>query len=308
MKFCIDNDLLINLGSISQIIRFGKKYTNRNVSLRINPDCGVGHHHGVITGCEHSKFGIYFDQIDEALKACNEYKLRVIGFHAHIGSGILDLEKYKELMDILLPLAMKIKGLEFVDFGGGLGIPYTENEKQLPIKEFGKMVSEKFSKFCKDYGNDLMLYIEPGRYLVAESGALLITVNNIKRTRAHKFIGTDSGFNHLIRPMAYGSYHPVENISNINGKKEKVVVAGNLCESGDLFTRDSDGPQDREIAEIREGDILAIKIAGAYGYAMSSNYNMRERTAEVLIKENGEIKLIRRRETYDDMLRTQLEV
>ncbi len=302
MKLAIEKGIMVNCDSLSQLERYGKLNPHSEVSIRINPDVGAGHHGHVITGGPDSKFGIYYDKLPEIKSIAKKYNLKIIGVHQHIGSGILEKEKFIMAMDMLLKTAKQIKGLEFIDFGGGLGIPYKPEQERLDINALGKKITETFSAFCREYGKELMLYIEPGRYPVAEAGFLLCTVNTLKETPKHKFAGVDTGFNHLVRPAMYGSYHNIINASNAeSAKKQKIAIAGNICESGDVFTRDENGIVDREMPEIKEGDVLAILNAGAYGYSMSSNYNARQRPAEVLV--NGkETRLIRKMETFEHMM------
>lgn len=303
MKFVIGKNVLINIDSLSQLERYGKLNPNSKISVRINPDVGAGHHEHCITGGPESKFGIYFDKTEEIRRIAEKYKLKIIGLHQHIGSGILDSEKYLFAMKVLLKTAANFKDLEFIDFGGGIGIPYKPNEKPIDFKKFGEEAAKLFKEFCKSYGKELILCFEPGRFLVAESGTLLCKVNTIKETPNHKFVGVDTGFNHLMRPMAYGSYHEIAVANCVNSEeKEPVAVAGNLCESGDVFTRDEDGIVDRELPKIKEGDVIAILNAGAYGYSMSSNYNMRLRPREVIAK-NGEARIVREAEKFEDLLR-----
>lgn len=304
MNYCIDNDVMVNIGSLSQMEKYGKLNPNSKVSVRINPDVGAGHHDHCITGGPDSKFGIYFDKVEEIKRLAEKYNFSIAGIHEHIGSGILETGKFIEAMNVLLNVAKGFDNLEFVDFGGGIGVPYKPNERPLDIKEFGSKVAELFEEFCRDYGRELTLAIEPGRYPVAESGYLLTVVNNIKETPKHRFVGTDTGFNHLVRPMMYGSYHEIINATNVEGEKESVVVAGNICESGDVFTRDEHGIADRKISRINGGDVLAICNAGAYGFSMSSNYNSRPRPAEVLVKD-GRSRIIRKRETLEELAKGQ---
>jgi diaminopimelate decarboxylase len=304
MRYCIEKNVMVNLGSLSQLEKYGKLNPNSKISVRINPDVGAGYHDHCITGGPDSKFGIYFDKVEEIKKLAEKYNLTIAGIHEHIGSGILETGKFLEAMEVLLKVARSFDNLEFVDFGGGLGVPYRPEERPLDIEEFGSKVSELFENFCRDYGNELTLAIEPGRYLVAESGYLLTVVNNIKETPKHRFVGTDTGFNQLIRPAMYGSYHHIINASNVEDEKESVVVAGNICESGDVFTQDEGGVADRKISKVREGDVLAICNAGAYGFSMSSNYNSRPKPAEILVKK-GKPNIIRKRETFEDFVRGQ---
>ena len=302
MAYCLEKDVLINVGSLSQLRRLGKMKAGSRVSVRINPDVGAGHHSHCITGGPHTKFGIYHDQLDQIKAIVGEYNLKLVGIHSHIGTGIFDSEKFKEAMDITLGVAKEVDSLEFVDFGGGIGIPYRESQTPVDLQEFGKHVSEHFEAFCKEYGKDLELKIEPGRFLVCEAGTLLARVNTLKETPAHQFVGCDTGFHHLIRPMAYGSYHKIRNASNMEGPTQPIVLCGNICESGDMFTQNDDGIEDREVAEFKEGDIAAILDAGAYGMSMSMQYNMRSRPAEVLITPEGEARIIRQRERYEDII------
>jgi diaminopimelate decarboxylase len=307
LEFCIENQITVNVDSLSQLERYGKLNSGGEVFVRINPDVGLGHHHHVITGGDHSKFGIYYDKVDQIKKLAKEYNLKIKGIHTHVGSGILEADMFPIIMDIVFSYAKKFDDLDVIDFGGGLGIPYEPKEKSIDIIDFGKRISEKFRKFTAEYGKELSMYVEPGRFIVAESGILLIQVNTLKTTPAFKFVGTNSGFNHLIRPMAYGSYHSIINCSNPLGDIERVVIAGNLCESGDVFTLKGEEIEERELPEINEGDILAILDTGAYGYSMSSNYNMRLRPCEIMIK-NGESRIIRRKETFEDLISTQYDI
>jgi diaminopimelate decarboxylase len=290
------------MDSLSQIRRYGQLKPGSDISIRINPDVGAGHHDHTITGGPMSKFGVYFSQTAEAKALARQYNLKVIGIHMHIGSGILDPAPFLMGMTTLLKTAREFEGLEFVDFGGGIGIPYRPEEKRLNMADFGEKVGNLFKDWCDSYGRALHLAIEPGRYPVAEAGTLLTTANTVKITPYRRFVGTDSGFNHLVRPTMYGSYHPILAASKADRPGTiKTDVCGNICESGDLFARD------RMLPEIEEGEVLAILNAGAYGYAMSSNYNSRPRPAEVLVKD-GKSRLVRERETLDDLLRGQVDL
>ena len=303
MRYCLEKNVLINVGSLSQLERLGKIQRGARVSVRINPDVGAGHHSHCVTGGPHTKFGIYYNLIDDIKRIVKAYDLKLVGVHSHIGTGIFDASKFKEAMDITLGVASQIQGLEFVDFGGGIGIPYRETQKAIDLVDFGKSVSAHFEKFCKSYGKTLELKIEPGRFLVCQSCTLLAEVTTLKSTPAHQFVGCDTGFNHLIRPMAYGSYHRIVNASRVKGEQQAIILAGNICESGDMFTQNEHGPEDREVTRFQEGDIVAILDTGAYGLSMSMQYNMRPRLPEVLITKDQSKRLIKVRESYEDIVR-----
>ncbi|MFC1735601.1 diaminopimelate decarboxylase [Candidatus Hydrogenedentota bacterium] len=298
MRYVHDQGVAINVDSLEQLERFGKMFPGEAVGMRINPDVGGGHHDHCITGGPDSKFGIYFDRMEEARHIASQHGLRIRGVHQHIGSGILDPALFKIAMKVILDVAKAIPGLEYIDFGGGIGVPYAPDEEHIDVPELGKAITNGFEAFCAEYGSRPNLYVEPGRYLVCEAGFLLARCNTLKETPKHKFAGTDSGFNHLIRHPMYGSYHAIANASNVEDEKIQYAVAGNICESGDLFTHG------RQISRISVGDIIAVLNAGAYGYAMSSNYNSRPRPAEVIVKD-GQARLVRQRETFEDLLKGQ---
>ncbi len=299
MKHAIEKKIMINVDSLPQLERYGKLNPNSSVCVRINPDVGGGHHDHVITGGSNSKFGIYFDRTAEIFEIADKYNLKIVGIHQHIGSGILDPSKFLYAMDVLLKTAKEFKKLEFINFGGGIGVPYRPSERPMDLEEFGKKISERFENFCKEYGKELVMEIEPGRYIVCESGFLLAKVNTIKTTDHKKFVGVNSGFNHLIRHAMYGSYHPVHNASNVDGEIEKAIIVGNICESGDKFT------ESRIMTKFKEGDVVAILNAGAYGFSMASEYNSRVLPAEVLVSD-GQTRIIRKRGTFEDLLRNQV--
>ena len=316
MEFCIKNSILMNIGSLMQLEEYGKRNPGSRVAVRINPDVGAAHHSHNITGGPESKFGIYYDKAVEIKNIVKKHNLKLAGVQQHIGSGILDIDKYIFAMDVLINVAKQFPGLEFVDFGGGIGVNYKPEDAPIDIREFGKKVSEKFMAFCKEYGSDVILCMEPGRFIVCESGVLLAEVVNRQETPNHKFVGINAGFNTLVRPTMYGSYHPIINASNADAKdkaripesspdksgKEKVIIAGNVCESGDVFTRDEDGLVDRELPLCKIGDIIAITHAGAYGFAMASEYNSRPLPSEILVA-NGKAEVIRERGSFKDLVR-----
>jgi len=296
IKYVKEHNVLINIDSLSELKRYGKMYPNSKISVRINPNVGAGHHIHVITGGPNSKFGIYYNRTDEIKQIVSDYNLNIIGVHMHIGSGILEPEPFFLGIKSLLTTAKEFNKLDFIDIGGGLGIPYKPEEKPLDIKKFGQRLTEIFTSYAKEHG-DISLRFELGRYLVANSGVLITRVNTVKKTPYKIFIGTDTGFNHLIRPMLYNAYHEIVVVDKMAQEKTQMVnICGNICENGDLFAKD------RPMPDIEEGDLLAIMNAGAYGFSMSSNYNFRPLPAEVLVSGN-EMKLIRRRETIEDLWR-----
>jgi diaminopimelate decarboxylase len=308
----VESGVMVNIDSLAQLEHFGTRYPGSEICVRINPNVGAGHHDHCITGGPESKFGIRYSEAESIRRVTGEHGLRVKGIHQHIGSGILQPEKFIEAMDVLLETAsLFVEDLSFIDFGGGIGVPYREEEQPIDVSALGRRISEEFTRFCGRYtggrcgADGLKLVIEPGRYLVAESGFLLARVTSVKKGERYRFVGVDTGFNHLVRPAMYGSYHPITNATNPRGERVPQVVAGNLCESGDTFTRDEEGIRERLLPLFREDDVACIGHAGAYGYSMASNYNSRPRPAEVLVEE-GEPRLIRERESIEDMFRTSL--
>lgn len=295
MHFAHKKGVLLNIDSLSRLEAYGKAYPHSSVCLRLTPEVTAGHHEKVQTGYKESKFGILFEEVTFALNIAKKYNLPIVGLHEHTGSGIKNMNVTLKSMQGLMQVALQFPELQFLDFGGGFPIPYKPNEKRLDLKQFGKKVISVFSVFCKKYGKQLALHFEPGRYCVAESGTLLCTVTTVKNRGKKSIIGVDTGFNHLIRPVMYDSYHHIVNLS-FSGKMKQYDVYGNICESGDCFGKD------RMIAEIKEGDILAILDTGAYGFSMASQYNSRPLPAEVLVS-NGKARLIRKRQMFADILR-----
>lgn len=277
--------VLFNIGALSSLEKYGKKYPGNKVCIRFNPDVYAGENKYVQTAGAVTKFGILLSQVEEVKSIAQKYNLRIVGLHEHTGSGIGTTEQFFESMNNLLSIATKenFPDLEFIDFGGGLKVNYTPLAKEINWKEFGKKVGQIFKSFTDKYGRELFIYFEPGKYIVAESGYLIIEVNTIKNNRGRLIAGTNSGFNHLIRPLLYGSYHHIENLTNPNGEIKVYDICGNICESGDCFA------EQRELPEIREGDLLVIKTAGAYCYSMGSIYNLRSLPSELLIFNGNEI-------------------
>jgi diaminopimelate decarboxylase len=245
-----------------------------------------------------SKFGISVYQIRHLQRVIKTYNIKVTGLHMHTGSDILDVDVFLRGADILLENTDGFNDLEFIDLGSGFKVKYSAEDMTTDVELLGKKLSKRFNDFCKEYGRDLQIMFEPGKFLVSESGYLFVRTNVIKQTISTVFASVDSGQNHLIRPMMYDSYHHITNVSNPTGISRIYSIVGYICET-DTFG------WDRKLNEVKEGDILALHNAGAYGYSMSSNYNSRYRPAEVLIHD-GQAKLIRRRENFDDLLSTQV--
>jgi diaminopimelate decarboxylase len=291
----------INIDNLSILEQFGNLYKDTYpVCVRINPHIMAGGNQKISTGHIDSKFGISIYQLRHLERVVKSTGLKIIGLHMHTGSDILDADVFLRGADILFEAANSFKELEYLDFGSGFKVKYHENDNTTNIEDLGAKISERFQEFCKNYGRELTLVFEPGKYLVSESGFLFVRTNVIKQTTATVFAGVDSGQNHLIRPMMYDAYHHITNVSNPTGIERIYTVVGYICET-DTFG------WDRKLNEVREGDVLVLHNAGAYGYSMSSNYNSRYRPAEVLIH-NGQAKLIRRRENLDDLLSTQVEI
>lgn len=290
----------INIDNLSILEQFGSKHPKTPVCVRINPHVMAGGNANISVGHIDSKFGISIHQIPHLLRIVENTGMTVNGVHMHTGSDILDIGVFLYATEILFETAAKFKDLEFIDFGSGFKVPYKLGDVSTDIEELGEQLSERFNQFCKDYGKDIALAFEPGKFLVSEAGHFLAQVNVVKQTTSTVFAGIDTGFNHLIRPMLYGSYHGITNISNPEGRNRFYSVVGYICET-DTFA------QNRQIAEITEGDILSFSNAGAYCYSMASNYNSRFRPAEVLFY-NGEAHLIRKRETMEDILNNQVVV
>lgn len=301
IEYCLERGISINLESLSLLEEFGKAHPGEEVSLRINPGVGSGHHAHCITGGPQSKFGIYHTQLEEAHGLLEKHHLVLTGIHAHIGTGILDPDPMLEALSLVLSVARQFSGLRFVDIGGGFGIPYQPQEVPLDPALLGRRISKDFLQFCREYGKSLQMKVEPGRFLMARAGTLLATVNNIKKTPRYQFVGVDTGFNHLLRPALYGSYHRLCNASCVEGDLTPIVLAGNICETGDVLTHSVEGITEQHLPRFRLGDRVAILDAGAYGMAMASQYNMRLRPAEVLVSK-GQSRLIRKRESYEDLI------
>jgi len=290
----------INIDNLSILEQFGTKHPNTPVCIRINPHVMAGGNTNISVGHIDSKFGISIHQIPHILRIVDNTNMTINGIHMHTGSDILDIDVFLYASEILFDTAKNFKNLQFIDFGSGFKVPYKAGDIETNIEELGEKLSARFNQFCKDYGKPLTLAFEPGKFLVSEAGQFLVNVNVVKQTTSTVFAQVDSGFNHLIRPMLYGSQHEIRNISNPKGRERFYSVVGYICET-DTFANN------RRISEINEGDILAFSNAGAYCYSMASNYNSRYRPAEVLVYK-GEAHLIRKRETFEDLLHNQVEI
>lgn len=291
----------VNIDNLVMLEKFGNCYGDSYpVCVRLNPHIVAGGNHKIQVGHIDSKFGISIHQMRHLTRIVQAYGIHVNGLHMHTGSDILDVGVFLKGTEILLEAAFQFKELEYIDFGSGFKVAYKPNDVSTNIEELGEQLGAQFKEFCKEYGRELELAFEPGKFLVSESGTFLCKVNVIKQTTATVFAGVDSGFNHFIRPMFYDSYHHITNISNPEGPERIYTVVGYICET-DTFA------WDRKITEIREEDILAFHNAGAYVFAMSSNYNSRLRPAQVLLRK-GKDHLISRRETLEDLLATQVEI
>ncbi len=288
----------INIDNLSILEQFGTRHPKTPVCVRINPHVMAGGNTNISVGHIDSKFGISIHQIPHLLRIVENTGMHVNGIHMHTGSDILDIDVFLHAAEILFDTAKHFKKLDFLDFGSGFKVPYKAGDIETNIEELGSKLSARFNEFQKSYGKPLTLVFEPGKFLVSEAGKFLVSVNVIKQTTSTVFAQVDSGFNHLIRPMFYGSRHEIANISNPEGRERFYSVVGYICETDTFATN-------RRIAEIAEGDILAFSNAGAYCFSMASNYNSRFRPAEVLFV-NEEAQLIRKRENFEDLLKNQI--
>lgn len=290
----------VSVDSVSQLAAFGRRNPGGSVMIRVNPGIGAGHHDKVVTAGKKTKFGVSPDDFEEMRAVLKQYNLALVGLNQHVGSLFMDPEAFLAAAQWLLDTARQFPGIRMLDFGGGFGIPYRKysGEKRLDIASLKKQFTDLLHNYCAQTGYDGQFIIEPGRYTVAECSVLLGTVHAVKNNGPTRYAGTDLGFTILARPMMYGSFHDVEVYAKDDSPRKNMVqtIVGNICESGDILA------QDRELPEIAAGDVLGILDAGAYGIAMSSNYNMRCRPAEVLIRQDGSARLIRRRDSIEDML------
>jgi len=297
----VEAGIHVNMDNLSVLEKFGQRFGNRvGCCIRLNPGILAGGNLKISTGHSKSKFGIPVAQLPDVKKLVAQYNLRITGLHIHTGSEITDVDVFRKMADILFDWASQFPDVQVLDFGGGFKVPYKEGDKETDVNALGAAINEAFRTFRENTGRNLEMWIEPGKFLVSEAGYLITEVTVVKNNPNITFVGVNSGLNHLIRPMMYDAYHEIVNVSNPSAPKKTYTVVGNICETDTLGA-------DRELNEVREGDLLVLKNAGAYGYAMASNYNSRLRPAEVLVL-NGRAHLVRQRDTLDDLLRGQLDI
>lgn len=303
LQYGIDLGIMTSLDSLSQLETFGMLNPGGRCAVRLNPGVGAGHHEKVVTAGKKTKFGIAEGDIDRLHEIAKQYQLQIVGINQHIGSLFMDDTPFLQAVDHFLTLAKKFPQLEFIDFGGGFGIPYQKlsGQADFSLASFSEKLERIIEVFTKAYGRSVTFKSEPGRFIAAEGGVLLGRIQADKENNGTAFLGTDLGMNVLVRPAMYDSWHDIEvfrqgsRLSKKNGTKT-VTVVGNICESGDILAKD------RELPLCQKDDILCFLDAGAYGYSMASNYNNRLRPAEVMIDLDGNSRLIRKRDTMESLL------
>ncbi|HEM6905956.1 TPA: diaminopimelate decarboxylase [Providencia stuartii] len=304
-------DIPVNAGSIDMLSQIGEQKSGHTVWLRINPGFGHGHSQKTNTGGENSKHGIWYQDLPKALEQIRRYNLSLVGLHMHIGSGV-DYQHLANVCDAMVEQVISSNAdIQAISAGGGLSTPYREQDEVIDIQHYYSLWNTARQRIERHLGHSIELEIEPGRYLVAESGVLLTEVRAVKTMGSRHYVLVDSGFNDLMRPAMYGSYHhisvlPAEGRSLENVPLKETIVAGPLCESGDVFTQQEGGMVEiRLLPDVQVGDYLVFHDTGAYGASMSSNYNSRPLLPEVLLIE-GTPKLIRRRQTIEELLALEL--
>lgn len=301
IKQAVDLGVHINIDNISTLEQFGHLYGGEvPVCIRVNPHIMAGGNYNISVGHIDSKFGISLYQMRHVERVVESTGIKVRGLHMHTGSDILDVEVFLRGCEILFDITKHFPDLDFIDLGSGFKVAYKDGDNETNVERLGSMLGARFNEFCEEYGRELELWFEPGKFLVSESGIFLAEVNVVKQTTATVFLGLNSGFNHLIRPMFYNAHHEIENVSTPDSVERIYTIVGNICET-DTFG------WDRRLPEVKEGDILAFRNAGAYGFEMASNYNSRFRPAEVMVYE-GKDYLIRERETLEDLVSKQIVV
>ena len=308
LELVVKHHIPVNVGSPDMIDQLGQVAPGSNIALRINPGFGHGHNQKTNTGGPQSKHGIWHADIDDCLLRADRHGIMVTGLHMHIGSGT-DFEHLSQVCSAMEKACLEVgRTIKTISAGGGLPIPYKPEQSYIDLEQYYQLWHDTRNRLQDKFGHAIELEIEPGRYLVAESGYLIAEIRAIKSMGENTFYLLDAGFNDLARPILYGAYHPIS-IAHRDGSstnlEREVVVGGPLCESGDIFTQEEGGfVSRRRLPAANVGDLLILEVAGAYGYAMASNYNSKYRAPEVLI-EQGELKEIRRRETADDLLRLE---
>jgi diaminopimelate decarboxylase len=291
----------ISIDSISNLEKFGKKFGHSYpVAIRLRPNIMAGGNLKISTGHESSKFGVPLENLQELLKVIKDTNLFIRGLNIHTGSEIKDVEVFAKGIEVLFEIAEHFPELEYLDLGGGFKVPYAPGEAGTDIEKLGEKVKEEFDLYEQKHKRHLQIWFEPGKFMVSEAGYFITKVNVLKTTNTITFAGVDSGLNHLIRPMFYGAYHGIENLTNPQGHRKEYNVVGNICET-DTFA------ENRTLPEVREGDLLSFQNAGAYCFEMSSHYNSRFKPVEVLVLD-GKAKLIRQRDSFEDLLKNQIEV
>ena len=300
LQFAIDHNIMTSLDSLDQLELFGSLNPGGKCSVRINPGVGAGHHEKVVTAGKKTKFGIEEHDVDAIFDIAKKYGLNIIEINQHVGSQYLDPQPFLDAVENFLRIAEKFDELEYIDFGGGYGIPYhkLDDEARFDMEDFSKRFTALLDEYVERHPDNIPLFkSEPGRYCVAEGGVILGRVHAVKQNYGNKYAGTDIGMNVLARPTLYDSWHDLEVLRDgkavTDGDRENVYVTGNICESGDLLCKD------RNLPVIKRGDLICVLDAGAYGFSMNSTYNSRPRPAEVLITKEGSAKLIRKKETYE---------
>lgn len=300
VKSAMELGVRLNADNLSLLEFIGRQEEKVPVCIRINPHVFAGGNEKISVGHEDSKFGISFSHVPHILELVKKYGLLIEGLHIHTGSDILNVQSFIQATEVLMDVAMQFPDLDYLDFGSGFKVAYKEEDKATNIEEFGARFSARFNRFCKEYGREIGLHFEPGKIFVSQSGYFLVKVNVVKKGATTTFLGVDSGMNHLIRPMYYGAFHKIVNLSNPTGTIKEYDVVGYICET-DTFAKK------RPLPETKEGDILAFFNAGAYCFSMASNYNSRLRPAEVMVYK-GKDYLIRKRETYENLVQNQVLV
>lgn len=302
MRQAVETGVMISLDSLEQLEMYGELNPGGKCAVRLNPGVGAGHHEKVVTAGKKTKFGIAEEDIDEIFNIASKYQLTIAGINQHIGSLFMNPEPYLKAVSNLLRIAVRFPNLEFIDFGGGYGIPYhkLDGEAEFDMDSFRESLVPILDEFVKEYGRAPLFKSEPGRYCVAEGSVILGRVNAVKQNAGKKYVGTDIGMNVLVRPSMYDSWHDIEVIRNgqtvARNEMTEQTVTGNICESGDLLAKE------RMLPDMRRGDLVCVLDTGAYGYSMCSSYNTRPRPAEVMICSDGSVKQIRRRETIEDIM------